>query len=271
MQLSISIVLFKTDSEDLLNIFDCIKGSGIDYHLYLVDNSPDNSLKNVIQDDAVTYIHSKKNIGYGKGHNLVLKRVLNASRYHLVLNSDITFSSDILSKLISYMNSQSEVGLLMPKILSQDGDIQYLSRLIPTPLDLIIRMALPRWVYKSKREKYQLEFTNYNSVIEAPFLSGCFMFLRTGALKKIGNFDDRFFMYTEDVDLSRRIHEKYKTIYYPEVDIIHKHAKESFKNLKMMFNHVSSAIKYFNKWGWFFDKKRRETNKRILNQLNYKG
>lgn len=271
MQLSISIVLYKTDSEDLLNIFDCIKGSGIDYHLYLVDNSPNNSLKNVIQDNNITYINSKKNIGYGKGHNLVLKSVLNSSRYHLVINPDITFSSDVLSKLISYMNSQSEVGLLMPQILSQDGEIQYLSKLIPTPLNLILRMALPRWVFKSKRERYQLEFTDYKSVIEAPFLSGCFMFLRTVALKEVGNFDARFFMYTEDVDLSRRIHEKYKTIYYPKVDVIHKHAKESFKNPKMMFNHISSAIKYFNKWGWFFDKKRRETNKRILNQLNYKG
>lgn len=271
MVLTASIVLFKTNPLELKNIYRCFENSQLNYHLYLVDNSTDDYLKGVVQGDNVTYIHSKKNIGYGKGHNLVLKSVLNTSRYHLVINPDITFSSDILSKLISYMNNQPEVGLLMPKILSQDGDIQYLSKLIPTPLNLIIRMALPRWVFKSKRERYQLEFTDYNSVIEAPFLSGCFMFLRTRALKEVGNFDDRFFMYTEDLDLSRRIHEKYKTVYYPEVEIIHEHAKESFNSIKYLFIHTISAIKYFNKWGWFFDKKRRETNKRILIQLNSKG
>ena len=63
--------------------------------------------------------------------------------------------------------------------------------------------------------------------------------------------------------------EKYKTIYYPEVFIIHDHAKESYKRGDMLLIHTANMIKYFNKWGWFYDLKRIKTNQSILRKLNY--
>ena len=104
--------------------------------------------------------------------------------------------------------------------------------------------------------------------MEVPFLSGCFMFLRTKVLEDIGLFDERFFMYAEDIDLTRRINEKYKTIFYPKTFIYHGHAKESFKKIKLFYIHLTNIIIYFNKWGWIFDSKRKKINKRILKQLN---
>jgi GT2 family glycosyltransferase len=95
------------------------------------------------------------------------------------------------------------------------------------------------------------------------------MFFRTSALETIGFFDEIFFMYPEDIDITRRMHRIYKTMYYPEVSIIHAHTAESYKNLKMFFIHILNIIKYFNKWGWFFDKERREINKKVLRELNY--
>jgi hypothetical protein len=92
--------------------------------------------------------------------------------------------------------------------------------------------------------------TGYNKIMEVPILSGCFMFLRTDIFTSIGGFDERFFMYLEDFDLTRRMGEKSKTIFFPEVEIVHAHAKESYKNKKMMWIHIKSTIKYFNKWGW---------------------
>ena len=71
-------------------------------------------------------------------------------------------------------------------------------------------------------------------------------------------------MYMEDYDLCRRIGQKYKVIFYPEVEIIHKHGKASYKTRKMMMAHINSAIKYFNKWGWFFDKERKIRNKKCI-------
>lgn len=265
-----SIVLFNTSESELKKIHKCIFQNIIISNLILIDNSPDDRLRNVIIHDRVQYIFSGKNIGYGKGHNIALKEILNKSEFHLVLNSDITFSSKVIPTLTSFIAKNSDIGLILPKILSKNGDVQYLCKLIPTPLNLILRLPMLLSLFKSKRSRYQLEFTGYNNTMESPCLSGCFMFLRVAALKEVGLFDERYFLYAEDIDLSRRIQEKYKTTYYPEVEIIHYHSKESFKNKKLMMVHISSIIKYFNKWGWFFDKKRKKTNKRILRQLNYK-
>jgi len=77
-------------------------------------------------------------------------------------------------------------------------------------------------------------------------------------------FDRQFFMYPEDIDLSRRIHRKFRTVYYPNVQVVHNHAQESYANTKLLFIHIVNMIKYFNKWGWIFDKERKQVNKEIL-------
>jgi GT2 family glycosyltransferase len=122
---------------------------------------------------------------------------------------------------------------------------------------------------KKWNDKYVLKTSGYNDVINSPCLSGCFMFLRMSFIKKYNLFfDERFFMYFEDFDFIRRLHRVGKTIYYPNVSIIHDHAKESYKSRKMLSEHIKSAIKYFNKWGWFFDDERRKMNKRVLAEIN---
>ena len=93
------------------------------------------------------------------------------------------------------------------------------------------------------------------------------MFLRVSSIKEVGIFDERFFMYPEDIDLTRRIHRRYKTIFYPNVSVIHRHEKASFKSLKMKLIHVINMIKYFNKYYWFLDLERLKINKNILNQF----
>jgi GT2 family glycosyltransferase len=93
------------------------------------------------------------------------------------------------------------------------------------------------------------------------------MFLRAGALKEIGLFDESFFMYPEDIDLTRRMHARYRTVFYPEVQVIHEHAKGSYLNKKLLYIHMVNMIKYFNKWGWFFDRERQKVNKEILSKL----
>ena len=94
------------------------------------------------------------------------------------------------------------------------------------------------------------------------------MFMRVSILKENNLFFDKnFFMYCEDFDLMRRIHKVAKTIYYPKVTIIHDHAKASYKSKKMLMAHIKSAIHYFNKWGWLFDKERRQMNKKILEEI----
>lgn len=266
--LSVSIVLYKTKPEEILNVYQCLLQSEIDFRLFLIDNSPDDNLRNVIEENRVRYIFTGKNLGFGRAHNLVIREIIENSSYHLVINSDISFSSNVLQTLIDYMNENPDVGQVMPKVLSPNGETQYLCKLLPKPFDLIFRRFFPKTYFRKRKDKFELRFTEYNRIMEVPYLSGCFMLLRTSALKETGIFDERFFMYPEDIDLTRRINEKFKTIFYPEVFIIHDHARESYKKITMLFIHIINMIRYFNKWGWFFDTKRKKTNKITLEKLS---
>jgi GT2 family glycosyltransferase len=107
----------------------------------------------------------------------------------------------------------------------------------------------------------------YNKELNVPILSGCFSLFRVDALKDVGLYDEKFFMYFEDFDLSRRINSKYKTIYYPEVSIIHAHERGAAKSFRLFKVFVKSAIIYFNKYGWFFDFERKKINKSVLKNL----
>ena len=93
------------------------------------------------------------------------------------------------------------------------------------------------------------------------------MLLRQSTLKEVGLFDERYFMYPEDIDLTRRIAMHYDTLFFPEVVITHEHGAASQKSLKMLIVHIFNLCKYFNKWGWLFDKDRKYLNFKTLNQF----
>jgi GT2 family glycosyltransferase len=97
------------------------------------------------------------------------------------------------------------------------------------------------------------------------------MFLRASVLRKTGGFDERYFMYLEDVDLSRRIGRVARTVYYPTVCITHAYQKGSYKSSVLLRRHIRSAIRYFNKWGWFFDAERTDVNRAALLALEKPG
>lgn len=267
-----SLVLYCTKATQLSTIIDCVVNSPIDY-LFVIDNSPTNDLKDVInyESNKIEYVYNNKNLGYGGAHNVAIRKAfeLQAS-YHVVLNPDIEFKPSVINTILDYLNRNIDVGQVLPKVLYPDGRVQYLCKMIPTPVDLIFKRFLPSKLIERRLHKFQLRFTGYNEMMNVPYLSGCFMFFRVSALMDIGLFDERFFMYPEDIDITRRMHKKYKTIFYPKVSIIHAHAAESYKSNRMLWVHTSNMVKYFNKWGWFFDKERRCVNKQLLIDLKYK-
>jgi hypothetical protein len=87
------------------------------------------------------------------------------------------------------------------------------------------------------------------------------MMINGAALHEVGMFDERYFMYMEDVDLCRRIHRRFKTIYFPQVVVYHHYAKGSYRSVRLMMHHIASALRYFHKWGWFFDPERVDINR----------
>ncbi|MEM6523615.1 MAG: glycosyltransferase family 2 protein [Bacteroidota bacterium] len=266
--LVISIVLYKSNIEMVRKTINSFSNLGLKFKLVLSDNSPDDSLKSLEGiSPFIEYQFNEGNLGFGKAHNKVIRKYINCSKYHLVLNPDVYFDKDTLEFLVNYLEINSDVGQVMPKVLYPNGDIQYLCKLLPTPLDLFLRRFFPSFPGASHRnDLYELRKTGYNRRINVPYLSGCFMLLRNSVLKEVGLFDERIFMYIEDADLSRRIHKEYRTMYIPDVHITHHYEKGSYKNFKLMLYNIHGAYIYFSKWGWFIDKERRRINSRVLNE-----
>lgn len=261
-----SIVTYHTPVGELSQLLKCVTQSNIDT-LYLIDNSSNDSLRELSgMFPKVIYIYSD-NLGFGHGHNIAIRKSIEINAdYHVVINPDVYWEEAVIERLCEFMDEHRDCGLVMPKVLYPNGEVQYLCKLLPTPMDLFGRRFLPKGIQKRRNARFELHATGYDEVMEVPSLSGCFMFIRVEILKKVGEFDERYFMYAEDLDLCRRIGALSKTFYYPRVSIYHAYGKGSYKDWKLLKYHICSVIKYFNKWGWIFDKKRREINRRYLQE-----
>jgi len=269
------IVTYNTEQEELNRILNCFKKIKLKFKLWISDNSEKDILRNFIEnfsDDRIKYIFNNSNKGFGAGHNIVLQKLIEEnekSEFHLMINADVFFEENTIEKIIAYMRKNSDIGQIGPRIYESNGEINRSCRLLPTPLNLIFRRFFPvKSIVEKMDYSYEMKWYDYKSTIEVPILSGCFIFVRTDILKDIGVFDERYFMYMEDYDLCRRIGKKYKVVFYPKVNIVHEHGKASYKSRKMMIIHIKSAIKYFNKWGWIFDKERKIKNRKCIQEYN---
>jgi GT2 family glycosyltransferase len=267
-KITASIVIYKNDLQLLQNAVNSFLESTRGSTLYLVDNSPTDQYSQYFRHRRIQYIFNNRNIGFGAGHNLALTRIMadHEVAYHVILNPDVYFDPGVMKKLFTYVEAHPKVGLVMPKVLYPDGRLQPLCKLLPSPLTLFTRRFLqffPSWSNRLNHW-YEMHFSGYDKIMDVPFLSGCFMFLRIDALREVGLFDERIFLYTEDTDLTRRIHRKYRTVFYPEAVIYHYNERASYKNAVKFMHHIFSAITYFNKWGWFNDYERKFINERIL-------
>lgn len=214
------------------------------------------------------FYYAHDNNGYGGGHNFAIRMAAEAgSQYHLVVNPDVWFGPEVMPELIRYMVLHPEVGHMMPKVLYPNGSIQRLAKLLPTPIDIIGRFCLPKFMIAKRNDRYELKCSGYSMTLNVPCLSGCFMMYRMSALQEIGLFDENFFMYGEDVDISRRMHARYQTIYYPETVIYHKFSRASHKSLKLFLHHMVNMIRYFNKWGWWKDSERDLYNQQCIEEI----
>lgn len=266
-----SIVLYKTDPEILLKSVNSFLASTLkeNYYLFLIDNSPADDLKNLVSHEKLLYFSNPDNPGFGAAHNIAIKEALKCgSRYHFIINPDVYFGAATVSEMVVYMDENNDVGMLMPQILNEDGSVQYLPKLLPSPGAVLMRkLKRPTSYYDRFINRYELRSADKSHIYSAPVLSGCFTTLRLDAIKEVGMYDERFFMYFEDWDLSRRMHLKYRTVYFPLVSVTHSYESGANKSRRLFGIFIKSAITYFNKWGWIFDSERDRVNKQTLQQF----
>lgn len=267
--LNISIVLYKNHPRQITNLLnDILSSKNIALNrIYLIDNSPNDKLSSLqkISPLIIEYISAYHNPGYGAAHNIAIKySIRDEIDYHLVVNPDIRLNDFALAELIELMKKNDNIGLVMPKITYPNGKTQHLCKLLPTPFNIFARRFMPQSYVDKMNYSYTMQWTNYNQLMQVPYLSGSFMLFRVNDLYNIGGFDERFFMYFEDTDITRRFYLQGKSWFYPNVTIIHEHNQESYHSFKMFWVHIKNMARYFNKHGWFFDIERRKINNYII-------
>lgn len=267
MKLSASIVVYNSPSDEVERAIECLLHSSVTI-IYIIENSREQNLIELTKRYKEVIYRHVENRGYGAGHNVALRDIIIDSKsdsdYHIVMNADVWWEGNAIEPLAEYLETHKDVGMAMPKVVYPDGVLQYTCRMLPTPVDLIFKRFIPERIIKKRLNRYLLAHHNHDYPLNCPYLLGSFLMIRVSALKEIGLFDERFFMYPEDIDITRRIHIHYQTLYLPISTIVHAHAASSRSDIKMLYIHIKNMIKYFNKWGWWFDRKRRLLNSRLL-------
>lgn len=251
VSLAASLVTYHNKISDLEKLLSSFTNESIVVRLYVWDNSTDDALRTFFAKYSfVDYHFGNENVGFGAGHNRNANRLTSEADYFLIVNPDVYFERGTLGNILEFASSNDQVSQLMPLVRYPDGQLQRLCKRLPTPFDLLLRRFIPFNVFSDRRAHYEMEDFSYDEIREIPFLSGCFSLIKLNAFKKVGGYDERFFMYMEDLDLCRRLKAEGATIFYPAATVYHKFEKESYRSFKLLRIHVVSALKYFNKYGW---------------------
>lgn len=246
--MTVSLVTYRQSAETLRPVMESVRAA-----------------KNV--EDFIVIDNSVENRGFGPAHNIAIRKAMAAgAKYHAVVNPDIYFEPGTLEKIEAYLDANPDVGLVMPKTVYPDGEMQYNAKLLPTPMDSIGRRFLPKAWTAKRNDRYELRHFDHERAFDCGYLCGCFLVFRLDCLREVGLFDERFFMYPEDIDISRRVYSSanWRAVYWPGATVVHAHEKASYKSRRMMWIHITNMIKYFNKWGWLFDSERRRINREVL-------
>ena len=253
VSVAVSIVLYKTPFSEIAQLVADFRKQGVE-KVFVVDNSPStfDTFRNMLPSDFVELVRAGKNLGYGRAHNLAIVSSVVRFKYHIVCNPDIDLASNLMSTLLEYMESNPEVGLCMPKLIGTDGLVQYCCRRSPLLWDYVSQLVFPKsW---GKKRKYFLEMRDcdYGTAMDVECLSGCFMMFRSSVLRNLGGFDNRFLMYFEDFDLSKRAGRMARNVYLPLTHVVHGRRSEHRRSWRLRAAFAVSAIRYFLKWGMFW-------------------
>ena len=248
LNITASIVLHNEDFEQLKTTVQSFLAIPESKRLFLIDNGSNSNFEEAFSDPAIIYLRNERNVGFARAHNQILSKVKGLSQFHLILNPDIRFTSEVINQLIAQMKANPSIGLSAPRVLYPSGELQYTARRYPTLFEVVYR----RLGWFSKRiHRNEYRDQDLTQTFNPDFLHGCFLLFKTDDFVRINGFDERYFLYMEDVDICRKLDEiEKKKLYYPHVEVTHIFKKASAKKLPLLVIHLSSAIKYFKKWGF---------------------
>jgi len=275
--MTVSLVTYKHTLAKIRPIVESVLRGTCVERFSIIDNSGDGPLRQELQtlstlnpNTSLEYIPSE-NRGFGAAHNIALRQAMESgAKIHAVVNPDIYFEPGTLEKIAAYFDANPDVGLVMPKTVYPNGEMQYNAKLLPTPFDSFGRRFLPKSWTAKRNARYELRAADHEKAFDCGYLCGCFLVFRLDCLKEVGLFDERFFMYPEDIDISRRVYasKNWRAVYWPGATVVHAHEKASYKSFRMLRVHMWNLFKYYCKWGWIFDAERRRINAQVLSSLD---
>lgn len=262
MKLSVIITNYKTPGLLKLCIESIRKSlQENEYEIIVVDGESEEETQEMILDflPKVKFIPFSKNIGFPRLVNAGLKKMDPETSYVLILNADIINDKDSIQKMIRYMEKNLDIGILAPKLLSFNNDIQFSCFKYYTPLTIVCRrtaLGKTKWGENILND-FLIKDWDRKTTRDVDWVQGSAMLVRREAIKKVGLMDERFFMYFEDVDWCRRFWENgYRITFYSEAAMYHYHGQASASKkgtFSGVFNryvwiHIISALKYFKKY-----------------------
>ena len=230
--------------------------------LYLIDNASQQqyraqltqAIMNWPQSDnfAIQYLPLSSNRGFGAGHNEVLQRL--ATDFHLVLNPDVELQDDTLGIGLSLLQKNEGIALVSPRVVGGSGEQEFLCKRYPSVLVLLLRGFAPRFLRRLFRQQlaaYEMrDLCQGDGPVDVAIASGCFMLVRTPDLRAISGFNEDFFLYFEDFDLSLRLSKVGRLVFDPDMRIIHHGGYAANKGRRHLRYFVASGIMFFKRHGW---------------------
>jgi GT2 family glycosyltransferase len=269
--LSVSIVLHNSPLDLLWRALQSLHSSAQQAHeagclarvsVYLVDNDSDAPYRAQLAQRVVRWPQSEffhvqycpqpSNRGFGVGHNSVLP--LLTSQFHLVLNPDVELAEDTLGNGLTALLQNDDIVLLSPRVLGGNGEQEFLCKRYPSVLVLFLRGFAPQFV----RQRFHRYLAAYEmrdlcsgeQRADVAIASGCFMLVRTSALRSVNGFNEAFFLYFEDFDLSLRLGRIGRLVFDPTMRIVHHGGYAASKGRLHRKYFITSAARFFNRHGW---------------------
>jgi GT2 family glycosyltransferase len=223
------------DTHAFLKSLEKINKKNFVLEIIVVDNgsSPAFTLKENEKKDHIIFIPSDINTGFSGGNNIGIREALKRDAdYVLLLNNDTSVHPDMIEELFKVAQSDEKIGLTTAKIYFAKGHEFHKERYKEEELGKVFWFAggFTDWdnVKSVHRGVDEVDQGQYDTVEKIDFATGCCMMIKKEVLKKVGLFDDRYFLYYEDADLNERIKKAGYDIYYvPTAVLVHVNAASS--------------------------------------------
>lgn len=227
-----------------------------DIEVLVIDNHSDDESIGFIRSQLqgipnVRIIENAENIGYGRGNNAALPYI--QGEFILIINPDNVLPKDGLERMLSFLKNEESVGIVGPALVYPDGTIRPSARPFPTILDLLRKRISPaRWHASFQK---RIDEMMKKDAVDVDWMVGACLLLQTSLWKELHGYDDRFFLFFEDIDLCRRIHALGKrVVYLPKIRVLDRKGRLSGSSIFSIMKrkttriHLTSAFRYFWKW-----------------------